>query len=380
MPNGTTTAPEEVAVERGGDGVAGLVTAPSAGVYALAAMSDAEFEKRLEQMRKGRDRVRAILHAFMQEGVHYYKPPGRENDPEAQFGLSKAGAEVLCQLYGYVPEPVLDAIEYGDPENRTSPAIRVRFRCLVHLGTLEGPVVGVGFGAANTWEVKYRYRKGTRTCPACERETLFRSKYPNKEGEFKGLEGWYCNAKAGGCGRSFPNPKEASIIIQVVGRVANEDSQDLENTLLKMGEKRCKVDGSITASAASDLFTQDVEDLEGEGQAGKPGGAGSVPGGAKQATTAAAPPAGEAPAWVRGQGARSGPGTPMERFVAAARRVGATKNKDLMALAAAATGLPLQKPSDLSTLSAEDLERCISRAEAMVEVSPEEAPVGGAED
>jgi hypothetical protein len=36
---------------------------------------------------------------------------------------------------------------------------------------------------------------------------------------------------------------------------------DVANTILKMAKKRAQVDAVITATAASDIFTQDIEDL-----------------------------------------------------------------------------------------------------------------------
>jgi hypothetical protein len=317
---------------------------PSAGAYALAAMTDVEFETRLTQMRKGRDRVRAILRAFMQEGTHYYRPPGRENDPEAQFGLSKSGAEVLCQLYGYVAEPILDLVEYGDPDNRTSPAIRVRMRCLVHLGTLNGPVVGVGWGAANTWEVKYRYRQGKHSCPDCERETLIRSKFEAKGGSFKGARPWVCLTKQGGCGKEF-DPKDARIIMQVIGRVANDDSQDLENTLLKMCEKRSKVDGSITASGTSDLFTQDIEDMEAEQERPRPA----------PSPVASVPNA-------------------RERFLAVAKQSGASKVGDVLVLVQKGTGRTLKTWKELDQVSDEEWASMLERSFALCGAAETDGP------
>lgn len=43
--------------------------------------------------------------------------------------------------------------------------------------------------------------------------------------------------------------------------VENPDIADTYNTVLKMAKKRAHVDAMITATAASDIFTQDVEDI-----------------------------------------------------------------------------------------------------------------------
>ena len=47
---------------------------------------------------------------------------------------------------------------------------------------------------------------------------------------------------------------------QVAGRVENSDLADTYNTVLKMAKKRALVDATLTATAASDIFTQDLED------------------------------------------------------------------------------------------------------------------------
>jgi hypothetical protein len=46
------------------------------------------------------------------------------------------------------------------------------------------------------------------------------------------------------------------------GRVENEDTASLANTILKMAKKRALVDAAIAIARISDLFTQDVEDMQ----------------------------------------------------------------------------------------------------------------------
>jgi len=49
-------------------------------------------------------------------------------------------------------------------------------------------------------------------------------------------------------------------VSQAAGRVENTDLADTYNTVLKMAKKRALVDATLTATAASDIFTQDLED------------------------------------------------------------------------------------------------------------------------
>lgn len=45
-----------------------------------------------------------------------------------------------------------------------------------------------------------------------------------------------------------------------MGRVEHDNPADYYNTCLKMGKKRAFVDALLTCTAASDIFTQDIED------------------------------------------------------------------------------------------------------------------------
>src|SRR5678815_2740649 len=69
-----------------------------------------------------------------------------------------------------------------------------------------------------------------------------------------------CFKKKGGCGAKF-KPGDPAIEGQPTG-VA--DPSDLDNTICKMAHKRARIDAILTATAASDFFTQDVEDLAGK--------------------------------------------------------------------------------------------------------------------
>jgi len=136
-------------------------------------------------------------------------------------------------------------------------------RCELHLEDLAGPVVAVGYGAASSWETKHRYRREERTCPECGNEgTVIKGK-----AEYGG--GWLCwTKKPGGCGAKFADDAP-EIVGQVVENAQNPDPFDLENTIVKMAEKRAFVDVTLRATASSDLFTQDVEDM-GRGQGDPP--------------------------------------------------------------------------------------------------------------
>lgn len=216
-----------------------------AGMLAMATMSEAEFDVRLVALKRGQDRIKRIKQELMEEGAHYGVIPGTKKPT-----LLKPGAEVLCSIYGLRPDFV-PTIEAGD--GVTTPTLRVTMRCELHLGDIAGPVVAVGYGSANSWERKHRYRRGERACPACG---VVGQVIKGKD-EYGG--GWLCWKKNGGCGAKFPDGAP-EIEGQQVGDVQNPDPYDLENTLVKMAKKRAHIDAALTGTASSDLFTQDLEE------------------------------------------------------------------------------------------------------------------------
>lgn len=243
----------------------GLVERPAdSGIARLARMSDDAFAEHLALMKTGYSRLKEVQRSLMVPGVHYGMPGAKPEDlqklkDEGKVGLYKAGAELLCQMLGFVAGRPELKIEYGDPVNETSPAIIVHSVVPVHRGDASGPVVGVGVGAWSTWEIKNRYRTAQRACPECGKTSLLRQNEA-KGGRFKGHPAWWCVPGREGCGKDFAGD-DARITGQQVGRETNKDAADLLNTGVKMSTKRAFVDGTIRASGSSDLFTQDVEDM-----------------------------------------------------------------------------------------------------------------------
>jgi hypothetical protein len=220
---------------------------------ALAIMSDAEFEQRLTALKIAQKRMATIQREMMEKDVDYGVIPGTGDKPT----LLKPGAERLCAFHKLVPT-FEETVTLGD--GITSPHIRVSTKCSLHYLTDDGPIVGQGVGAANSWEKKYRYRDAQRKCPDCGAAAIYRSKYPDKK---TGEMGWYCFAKKGGCGATF-GENDPAITGQQQGQMENPDPFDGENTLKKMSAKRSYIDATLRATATSGLFTQDVEDMEPE--------------------------------------------------------------------------------------------------------------------
>lgn len=119
--------------------------------------------------------------------------------------LLQPGAQLLCQVFRLAPSYRINVERDLD-----RPFLAYQVTCqLVHMET--GQVVGEGVGSANSREKKHRWRW-------------------EGEGENR-------------------------------ARVENEEVFDLDNTLCKMAKKRAYVDATLTATGASRLFTQDLEDM-----------------------------------------------------------------------------------------------------------------------
>jgi hypothetical protein len=179
----------------------------------------------------------------MEKGTDYGVIPGTQKPT-----LLKPGAEKLVELFRCTPKFAL--LEKQTDFDRGFFYYRFRVRLYSENA---GRVLAEGFGSANSRESRYRWRDGKRKCPSCGSDAaLLKSKDKGK--------GFFCWAKKGGCGETFPE-NDKRITEQQVGRVENPDIADLDNTVLKMAKKRALVDGAIALARCSDMFTQDVEDF-----------------------------------------------------------------------------------------------------------------------
>jgi hypothetical protein len=187
-------------------------------------------------------KIGEVMEAVMTSGEHYGLIPGCGDKPS----LFKSGAEVLATTFGLAPTFKITRTDL--PNNHREYEIVCT---LHHIAT--GAVVGEGVGTCSTMESKYRYRRGERKCPDCGKATIIKGR-----DDYGG--GWVCFARKGGCGHKWPDG-EKSIESQEAGRIENPDIADTYNTVLKIAKKRAQVDCTLTAVGASDILTQDLEDL-----------------------------------------------------------------------------------------------------------------------
>jgi hypothetical protein len=192
--------------------------------------------------------------SIMVSGKDYGIIPGTGDKPT----LLKPGAEKLTTFFGLAPrfELVDRAMDWTGIEHGGEPFFYLQYRCELYR---DGVMVGSGVGSCNSWEKKYRYRKGGRSCPNCGSETINKSKYPPRNNP-NAKPGWYCYAKIGGCGMEFA-AGDPAIEQQEAGQVKNENPADQVNTIDKMAQKRALVAATLIAVNASEFFTQDIEDM-----------------------------------------------------------------------------------------------------------------------
>jgi len=167
--------------------------------------------------------IAQVMSAVMKDGVHFGKIPGCGDKP----ALLKAGAEKLMATFRLAADPQVQDLSTAD---------EVRYRVTVRMLTFDGTFVGSGIGECSSNEEKYKWRKAV--CTEEFEET------PEDRKRKKWVK---------------PYNKTAFQLSQIRTQPA-----DVANTILKMAKKRALVDGVITATAASDIFAQDLEDMPDE--------------------------------------------------------------------------------------------------------------------
>jgi hypothetical protein len=207
--------------------------------------------------------IQELMKRAMRSGEHYGIIPGtsrkdKDGKEMAKPSLLKPGAEKLSMMFRLSPTytgqdcPVMYANGH----------LEYRLTCtMTNIRT--GEVWGQGVGSCSTLETKYRFRKAEQICPKCGAPAIIKGKQ-----EYGG--GWLCYGKKGGCGAKFQDGDPA-IENQNMGRVEHDNPADYYNTVLKMAKKRAHVDAVLTCTAASDLFTQDLEDMAENGLIGEEG-------------------------------------------------------------------------------------------------------------
>jgi hypothetical protein len=186
--------------------------------------------------------IQEVMTAVMHKDEHYGTIPGTKKP-----SLYKPGAEKLSLVFRLRPEYEIRRSDLGNGHREYEVVCT-----LYHIPT--GQSVGQGVGSATTMEGKYRYRGGEKegTGQPVPKE------YWNLKKEGKLSE---AQALVGGAGFSAGKIDGQWEICSIGEKQEHDNPADYYNTILKMAKKRAHVDAILTATAASDIFTQDVEDM-----------------------------------------------------------------------------------------------------------------------
>lgn len=152
------------------------------------------------EVRQQVNQLQYLMQQVLKQGEHYGVVPGTKGKPS----LFQPGAEKICLMFKLVPRYHIEKTQLPGGHRE------VEVTCTLYQRGSE-IVEGEGMGSCSTMERKYRYR--------------------NK---------WNNGVKT---------------------TEENPDIADTYNTVLKMAKKRALVDAVKSTTAASDIFTQDVEDL-----------------------------------------------------------------------------------------------------------------------
>jgi hypothetical protein len=173
-----------------------------------------------QQVRAQVNLVQEVMKAVMRDKTHYGTIPGCGDKPS----LLKPGAEKLASTFRLAVNPEITDLSTKD-------YIRYQIRASI-IHQITGSFLGAGVGECSSNEEKYCWRNAVckeefDDTPEDRRRKKYKKNYGNIE-----------------------------TVLQI-----RTNPADIANTVLKMAKKRALIDGILTVTGASDIFTQDIEDM-----------------------------------------------------------------------------------------------------------------------
>lgn len=229
---------------------------------ALATVIDSSLPMQLPDLKRQVQCIQQVMREVMHDKEHYGTIPGCGNKPT----LLQPGAQKLALTFGFAAEYVVRQTDKPGGHREYEVRCKLTTRSA-------GLLMGEGVGCASTMESKYRFRT-----QAVDTGEQIPGDYQQNKGSYaaKGMKAQKLGDRWAWC---------------KVEKVEHDNPADYYNTILKMAKKRAYVDAVLTATAASDIFTQDIEDdpeLHGAPESG------GTTGGSGQAGTAKTSPTGTA--------------------------------------------------------------------------------------
>lgn len=165
--------------------------------------------------------IQDILTHIMIKDVHYGTIPGTKKPT-----LYKPGSEKILRTFHIGVDPSENVQDLSTPDE-------IRYRVYLRaFNQATGSTIGYGVGECSSNEEKYRWRR-----PVCENE------FDEAPDDMKRVV-WRVGQKG---------PYQAKQV--------RTNPADVANTILKMSKKRAQIDLTLTVTAASDVFEQDLEDI-----------------------------------------------------------------------------------------------------------------------
>ena len=185
--------------------------------------------------------IQEVQNKIMKQDEHYGIIPGTKKNT-----LYKSGAEKLCLVFRLAP--TYDFIN----STREQSFISYTVKCtLTHIST--GQLIATGIGSCNSREEKYRYTYVDELTERAVPRDYWNAK---KSGDNKAAQ-----RMLGGPGFRAAKNDSGAWVIAKSEKVENDNAYNLDNTITKMACKRALIAATLNATAASDIFTQDLDDI-----------------------------------------------------------------------------------------------------------------------
>lgn len=183
--------------------------------------------------------INEVFREVMKKDVHYGIIPGTQKP-----SIYKAGAECISFMFRLSASY---ECEYRDLPDDISHREVIATCTLTHIPS--GQIWGQAVGSCSTMEGKYRFRTGE--------VTLTDKPVPKEYWDDRDIK------LIGGKGHTTKkDPNTGKWMIAIAGKkVEHDNPADYYNTILKMAQKRAFNSANIACTAASDIFTVDVEDM-----------------------------------------------------------------------------------------------------------------------
>jgi hypothetical protein len=185
--------------------------------------------------------IQEVMRDVMHRDTHYGTVPGCGDKPT----LLQPGAHKLLMTFRLVPDPEVTITDMGNGHREV--------RCKVKLYSQGGVFLGAGVGTCSTMEGKYRFRTGP---------VEFTDKpVPREYWDLRKTDPVKAKALLGDGMVAKKNDDGVWMCAMQGGKVEHDNPADYYNTVEKMSYKRALVSATLTVTAASDIFTQDIEDM-----------------------------------------------------------------------------------------------------------------------